>query len=173
MGIFYSYCPDCNERLSWFLKAPENYHCEKCKRYVAPKEIEESWHQDYGQHLAWGKCHQVGSEKEVVFTSAPQQLRAMYFSGDKDCAEKIVAWSNNRIKMLQKEHPILKFQQWVLELRVGEYRSIVDLGHWIIDGYGGYYAIDSDELKEGCHLPDNFKNLYSIAFERRKNWEKK
>jgi hypothetical protein len=34
MGIFYSYCRDCNNRLEWFLKPKYGFiQCEKCDEY--------------------------------------------------------------------------------------------------------------------------------------------
>ena len=50
MGQFTSFCPNCNEKIYWFLDAPKDFVCN-CGRKVSEKEIEDSWDDYYFRDL--------------------------------------------------------------------------------------------------------------------------
>jgi tRNA(Ile2) C34 agmatinyltransferase TiaS len=51
MGVFNSNCPNCKASILWFLHTPKDYKCEECGESVSEKEIEDSWHKNYRDHL--------------------------------------------------------------------------------------------------------------------------
>ena len=47
MGIFYSYCIECNNRIEWFLRPKYGFiQCKECDTYNGEKELFESLNKD-------------------------------------------------------------------------------------------------------------------------------
>lgn len=43
MKLCTAFCPECNNKIHWFLEIPEDYICQECSSKVSVKELDNSW----------------------------------------------------------------------------------------------------------------------------------